>query len=189
MPASAARSEGGLVSFLSGHALLFQILLGLCIVEGVLIVRMRRAEARTRQVGSSVLSVATFGESVAQSALEDALGDDYDLTGSLSKFPAEQVIQLLYAQRETGVLWISYADGSRMHKLYFHLGRLIDAEAGSMRGEEVLRDVLTKPDGSFSFKREDVSSHMHTFDKDTMSLLLAFSREVDELAHEETVGA
>ncbi len=176
--------HGPIVAFLNGHTLMFQILLGLCIVEGILIVKMRRADARTRQVGSSVLSVATFGESVAQNTLEDALTGDHDLAGSLQKFPVEQVIQLLYSSQESGTLWISFTDGSRMHKLHFLHGQLIDAEAGNRRGKEVLQAVLSNPEGSFTFKREDMSARSRHFTTDTMSILLAAARRVDERARD-----
>ena len=86
----------------------------------------------------------------------------------------------LNTSSESGALWVTLDDGSRMDKLIFQQGRLIDAISGARQGMDVLVEVLGSQKGSFSFRREDMSTHEPFFEQETMSLLLKATRLLDE---------
>ncbi len=178
-PDTPART-GPLTHFFTRNALLFEFLLMVCAVEGALLVRLRRQQALTREVAGGVLSVETLGESQVLSGMDDQLAKGHELAGSLSQFSIMQILQLLYAAEESGVLWVSFADGSRLHKLLFDKGQLIDAEFGDMRGMAVLKRVMSNTKGSFTFKRETMDGHARIFKQDTMSLILGAAQMIDE---------
>lgn len=185
--APAAQGTGQIVNFLSGQTLRIEILLFVCIVEGALIVSLRRTNRRTMLADASVLEFAVDRKDLAEDTGSSANGGSAvesgtHLSGSIAQFPINQVIQLLHTSGESGVLWVALGDGARMHKLFFLRGRLVDAVMGSQSGMDCLVDVLKSNKGSFSFKREDTSSHEPQFTQETMSLLLKATRLLDEQA-------
>ena len=181
-PSAGSESEGGL-SLLSEKSLRIEILLFVCIIEGALIVKLRRASRRTLLADASVLEFALKKKSKGDKGDGDAeggVGADSQLSGSIAQFPVNQVIQLLNTSGETGCLWVTPGDGAGIYKLHFLNGNLIDAEKGARHGMEILVPVLRSETGSFSFKREDTSAREHHFKQDTMSLLLKATRLLDE---------
>ena len=182
-------SRGGAraLNLLSERSLRIEILLFVCIIEGALIVKLRRDGRRTMLADASVLEFAVKkkpeddGDESSNTANGKVGGEaDAQLSGSIAQFPINQVIQLLSSSGETGVLWVTPGDGGRMHKLLFLNGGLIDAETGARRGMDVLVAILKSETGSFSFRRDDTSVHEHRFEQDTMSLLLKAMRMIDE---------
>ncbi|MEM9488286.1 MAG: response regulator, partial [Myxococcota bacterium] len=98
--------------------------------------------------------------------------------GGLSDMGVVDLIQTIEVSRKSGLIHFLSTDGQRAD-LYFREGKVIDAEAGSLQGEEAVYRLLTWSDGDFevvfrNVRRKDVIS------VSSQGLLMEGMRRLDE---------
>jgi hypothetical protein len=73
------------------------------------------------------------------------------LSGNLSEYPLEQLLEILLHQKETGLLEVS----SPVQFGYFYLrnGQIKDGHVGTLRGVEAINLAQTWVDATFRFRR------------------------------------
>src|SRR5690349_9566353 len=74
--------------------------------------------------------------------------------GSLADMGLVDLLQTIDVSRKTGVLRLS--SGERRGNVYFHEGRVIDAELGDLKGESAIYRFLVWSDGEFELDFKDV---------------------------------
>ncbi|MCG8422934.1 MAG: response regulator [Proteobacteria bacterium] len=99
-------------------------------------------------------------------------------SGRLSDMGVIDLIQTIEVSRKSGLIHLLSSDGQRAD-LYFRSGKVIDAEAGRLQGEDAVYRLLTWSDGDFevvfrNVRRKDVIS------VSTQGLLMEGMRRLDE---------
>lgn len=174
------------LGFLMSNSMMFQILLLVCVVEGIMLLRYQKKSAKSEKPQASAseyFSYTSNGESVLSESFggdEDADEEESgDLTGSLDGYGLGQVVQFFHSSGDSGTLKVKSPSGTEEF-LYFQKGQVIDAEAGELGGEDAVYHILRRNHGSFVFQREDLAEREPVILQDTMSLLLEGSRLADE---------
>ena len=169
---------------LTNYSLMFKILLGVCILEAVLLLKMRfkdRKAVAGKDVSadSQVFSYNSGTEPMvsAPPAVQDP--SEGDLTGTLDGYSMGQVVQFFNSSGDSGELTVRGGNG-REDSMFFDDGHIINATCGELSGEKAVYEILRLQQGSFSFRRMDTSSRARVILQDTMSLLLEGHRLVDE---------
>ena len=101
------------------------------------------------------------------------------LKGTLSELPLSDLIEVISLGNKSGRLQITGDSGETAATLCFKDGRLINANAGALRGERAFYAVLGLREGSFFFDTE-ADPGEETLDLPTGSLLMEGMRRVDE---------
>jgi hypothetical protein len=102
------------------------------------------------------------------------------LKGTLSELALSDLIEVISLGSKSGRLQISGGDREPAATLCFRDGRLINANAGALRGERAFYAVLALREGSFFFDTE-ADPGEETLDLPTGSLLMEGMRRVDEV--------
>ncbi len=100
------------------------------------------------------------------------------MVGRLADMRAHELIQTVEVSRKSGVIQLASTSGQQA-AIYFRDGRVIDAEAGPLQGEDAVYRLLTWTDGAFevvmrTVRRRDVIS------LSTQALLMEGMRRLDE---------
>ncbi len=111
---------------------------------------------------------------LAQAADESEL----DLRGNLEQMGMAEVIQTLGMSHKTGGLKIIHQ--SRMGKVYFEQGEIIQATLGSIKDEEAVYRILTWKEGYFEFDSKDIGKR--TISKSHNGLLMEGFQQREEFA-------
>jgi hypothetical protein len=182
VPPLVDREEPSFLQYIHFGALGIKILLFTVIMEGALVAGMSIASRRRSRTTSSLLDISSIGVSITQDATNKVVHKpSTDLSGTLDSFSMGQVVQFFCAAGESGILTISNSDAKETDTLVFNRGQIIDAKTGDGQiGQEAASLVLRRQHGSFTFKRQDVSTHAKMIEQDTMSLLLEAHRVIDE---------
>lgn len=105
------------------------------------------------------------------------------LTGELEFFGLPSVMQSLGDMRATGMLTLRNKQGQAAAKLVVSEGKFVNAQRGSIRGDEALYDMLERPiSGTFAFvpyPPERMQTDLQP--REMMALLLEGVRRHDEL--------
>jgi hypothetical protein len=173
------------LAMLGTNTLLFKILLATVIAEGILLLRtQRRRVAHVAPAGpgvsSEVMSYSSTESTIVNQVPKLSIRSSGDLSGTFDAFSVGQVVQFFSSAGESGTLYVSHLKGAQKDELVFDRGRIIDARSGEKRGEDAVNVILRMTEGSFVFRREDVSSHPTTVQQETMALLLEAHRQMDE---------
>jgi hypothetical protein len=177
--------ESALLRFLKNYSLMFQILFGVCILEGVLLFNMRLKNRRMEKTpepesDGQAYSYNISGEAmISQPEPEYAQAAEGDLSGTLDGYSMGQVVQFFNSSGDEGILTLT-TDGDQEDLMIFNNGQIIAAASGELSGEEAVYAILRRQHGNFSFRRIDTSDHERVILQDTMSLLLEGHRLVDE---------
>jgi len=99
------------------------------------------------------------------------------LAGQLRDFELPQVFSVLEYSRMTGVLRVNAPEGRGM--LWLEEGHVVGAEAGAVHGELAVYSVLSWPEGSFSFTKEQVSAPRQELGS-SQAMVLEAARLLDE---------
>jgi hypothetical protein len=75
---------------------------------------------------------------------------DSDFTGTLATLGMGDLIQLLNLSRRSGLLLVKASQGRAM--LYFDEGEVVQAEYGTLIGDEAIRQIVGEREGHFSFR-------------------------------------
>jgi CheY-like chemotaxis protein len=99
-------------------------------------------------------------------------------TGRLADMGVVDLIQTIEVSRKSGLIHF-HADDGRHAELYFRDGKVIDAEAGALQGEDAVYRLLTWSDGEFevvfrNVRRKDVITIS------SQALLMEGMRRLDE---------
>jgi DNA-binding response OmpR family regulator len=97
--------------------------------------------------------------------------------GSLADMGLVDLLQTIDVSRKTGVLKLS--SGERRGNVYFHEGRVIDAELGDLKGEAAIYRFLVWSDGEFELDFKDVRRE-DRLGVSTQGLLMEGMRRLDE---------
>ena len=92
--------------------------------------------------------------------------------------PVVDVIQTIEVSRKSGVIQFSAEDG-RQATIYFRDGKVIDAEAGTLQGEDAVYRLLTWNEGEFEVVFRTVR-RQESIDSSTQALLMEGMRRLDE---------
>ena len=171
----------------------FMILLGVCCIEGVLLVRRRSGRQgsvrRKREEGpiseSKVYSYQSNADMMNAESEPVSRPPSGDLTGTLDNYSIGQIVQFFNSSGDSGRLVVDPASGEAS-EICFHEGHIISASIGKLDGENAVYAILRSREGSFIFHREDMSNVPRVIFQDTMSLLLEGSRLADEQGMLET---
>ncbi|MBN1423479.1 DUF4388 domain-containing protein [Candidatus Fermentibacteria bacterium] len=104
------------------------------------------------------------------------------LKGTLGDLSVPDLLQIPLIGRLTGSL--AFSNGDREAVVYYHNGTIVHAEAGDLKGEGVIYDLLEWVEGKFSFDKGRMSD-VTTIKKDVQHLLLEGLRRMDERAKAE----
>ncbi len=99
-------------------------------------------------------------------------------TGQLSDMGVIDLIQTIEVSRKTGVIHF-HADEKRQATMFFKEGRVIDAEAGHLQGEDAVYRLLTWNDGKFEALFRPVRRRA-VIEISSQSLLMEGMRRLDE---------
>ena len=111
---------------------------------------------------------------LAQTATEN----ESELRGNLEQMGMAEVIQTLGMSRKTGGLKI--INQSRVGKVYFENGEIIQATLGTFKDEEAVYRILIWDEGYFEFDSKDTTEH--TMTKSHNSLLMEGFQQREDLA-------
>ena len=101
-----------------------------------------------------------------------------DLRGNLEQMGMAEVVQTLGMSRKTGGLKIIHQ--SRVGKMYFDQGEIIQASLGALKDEEAVYRILAWNEGYFEFDSTDTGER--TISKSHNSLLMEGFQQREELA-------
>jgi len=120
------------------------------------------------------------GESQAEipDALSSTKGGTF--TGSLCGFNISALIQFLNSSQESGTLSVTNDANHTQSKIFFENGEIVNAEHGSIAGEEAVAEIFRFDDGFFVFKRQAYLPGERVITISTMSLLMNVSQSIDE---------
>lgn len=108
----------------------------------------------------------------------DAKKDGTRFAGRVSDMPVVDVIQTIEISRKSGV--IQFTGGpSRNATIYFRDGKVIDAEAGTLQGEDAVYRLLTWNDGDFEVEFRTVRRR-EAIQMSSQGLLMEGMRRLDE---------
>ena len=99
-------------------------------------------------------------------------------SGSLADMGVVDIIQTIEVSRKSGLVHFSAEEG-RQATLYFRSGKVIDAEAGHLQGEEAVYRLLTWSEGEFELLFRTVR-RKETIQSPTQALLMEGMRRLDE---------
>ncbi|HEX7703772.1 MAG TPA: DUF4388 domain-containing protein, partial [Kofleriaceae bacterium] len=113
-----------------------------------------------------------------QRAHFDERKDGVRFAGRVADMPVVDVIQTIEVSRKSGVIQF-VADRQRTAAIYFRDGKVIDAEAGTLQGEDAVYRLLTWSEGEFevvfrTVRRRDVIT------TSSQGLLMEGMRRLDE---------
>ncbi|MEZ4399088.1 MAG: DUF4388 domain-containing protein [Kofleriaceae bacterium] len=99
-------------------------------------------------------------------------------SGRISDMPVVDLIQTIEISRKSGLIYFT-GDGGKQAAIYFRDGKVIDAEAGPLQGEDAVYRLLTWNDGDFEVvfrqvRRRDVIT------VSSQALLMEGMRRLDE---------
>jgi hypothetical protein len=100
--------------------------------------------------------------------------------GTLSELALADLIEITSLGAKTGVLDITYPDGTPAGRIAFSEGALMSASCGALAGERAFYALLGLKEGSFVFD-PDVDPGEASIDLPTGSLLMEAMRRVDEI--------
>jgi len=98
--------------------------------------------------------------------------------GSLADMGVVDIIQTIEVSRKSGLVHFSAEEG-RQATLYFRSGKVIDAEASHLQGEEAVYRLLTWSEGEFELLFRTVR-RKETITNSTQALLMEGMRRLDE---------
>lgn len=104
-------------------------------------------------------------------------GDAQGFEGSVSNLGLADIIQLEGQNRLSGSISVAYE--GREGSLFLQAGELVHAEAGELRGEAAVYEILSWPTGSFGV-HPNVATFGRTIQKNLSHLLLEAHRRMDE---------
>lgn len=108
----------------------------------------------------------------------DAKKDGTRFAGRVTDMPVVDVIQTIEISRKSGV--IQFTGGpSRNATIYFRDGKVIDAEAGTLQGEDAVYRLLTWNDGDFEVEFRTVRRR-EAIQMSSQGLLMEGMRRLDE---------
>jgi hypothetical protein len=99
------------------------------------------------------------------------------LRGSLSVAHLPDVVQLVAAREQSGVLHL--ADGPLEGRLFLAEGRIVHAELGETRGEEAVYALATWERGDFRFE-PGPPADVRTITRNNTELIIEAARRLDE---------
>ncbi len=99
------------------------------------------------------------------------------LSGSLEEMGMVDLLQTIELSRKSGVLRLS--SGKRLGSVFFHDGRVMEAELGPLRGESAIYRFLLWSEGSFELEFRDVVAE-DKLGVPTHALLLEGMRRLEE---------
>src|SRR5688572_8349962 len=108
----------------------------------------------------------------------DLKKDGTRFAGRVVDMPVVDVIQTIEVSRKSGVIQFS-GGASRQAAIYFRDGRVIDAEAGTLQGEDAVYRLLTWNDGEFEVEFRTVRRR-ETINTSSQGLLMEGMRRLDE---------
>jgi DNA-binding response OmpR family regulator len=112
-----------------------------------------------------------------RAGLEDRK-DGVRFAGRVADMPVVDVIQTIEISRKSGVIHFSGAHG-RAAAIYFRDGRVIDAEAGTLQGEDAVYRLLTWGEGEFQVEFRTVRRR-EAISMSSQGLLMEGMRRLDE---------
>ncbi|HET9988606.1 MAG TPA: DUF4388 domain-containing protein, partial [Kofleriaceae bacterium] len=121
-----------------------------------------------------------------QRAHFDERKDGVRFAGRVADMPVVDVIQTIEVSRKSGVIQF-VADRHRTAAIYFRDGKVIDAEAGSLQGEDAVYRLLTWSEGEFEVvfrtvrRREVISTSSQGLLMEGMRRLDEWSRLLEQL--------
>ncbi len=108
----------------------------------------------------------------------DLRKDGTRFAGRVSDMPVVDVIQTIEVSRKSGV--IQFAGGpNRQAAIYFRDGKVIDAEAGTLQGEDAVYRLLTWNEGEFEVEFRTVRRR-EVIETTSQGLLMEGMRRLDE---------
>ena len=99
-------------------------------------------------------------------------------SGSLADMGVVDIIQTIEVSRKSGLVHFSAEEG-RQATIYFRSGKVIDAEAGHLQGEEAVYRLLTWSEGEFELLFRTVR-RKESIQVSTQALLMEGMRRLDE---------
>ena len=108
----------------------------------------------------------------------DTRRDGVRFAGRVADMPIVDVIQTIEVSRKSGVINFVGMHG-RQAAIYFRDGRVIDAEAGTLQGEDAVYRLLTWNDGEFEVEFRTVRRR-EAFTTSSQGLLMEGMRRLDE---------
>ena len=99
-------------------------------------------------------------------------------SGSLADMGVVDIIQTIEVSRKSGLVHFSAEEG-RQATIYFRSGKVIDAEAGHLQGEEAVYRLLTWSEGEFELLFRTVR-RKESIPVSTQALLMEGMRRLDE---------
>lgn len=115
---------------------------------------------------------------LAQQAAAADNGKESELRGNLEQMGMAEVVQTLGMSRKSGGLKIIHQ--SRVGKIFFDQGEIIQASLGDFADEEAVYRILTWDEGYFEFDSNDTGEH--TIATSHNSLLMEGFEQREELA-------
>ncbi|MEP6862845.1 MAG: DUF4388 domain-containing protein, partial [Deltaproteobacteria bacterium] len=121
-----------------------------------------------------------------QRAHFDERKDGVRFAGRVADMPVVDVIQTIEVSRKSGVIQF-VADRHRTAAIYFRDGKVIDAEAGSLQGEDAVYRLLTWSEGEFEVvfrtvrRREVIATSSQGLLMEGMRRLDEWSRLLEQL--------
>jgi len=113
-----------------------------------------------------------------RSSLEGKRDPNTRFAGTLGDMGVVDIIQTVEVSRKSGLVHFSAEDG-RQATLYFRKGKVIDAEANHLQGEDAVYRLLTWSDGEFELLFRTVR-RKETIETSTQALLMEGMRRLDE---------
>jgi DNA-binding response OmpR family regulator len=108
----------------------------------------------------------------------DTRRDGVRFAGRVADMPIVDVIQTIEVSRKSGVINFVGMNG-RQAAIYFRDGRVIDAEAGTLQGEDAVYRLLTWNDGEFEVEFRTVRRR-EAISTSSQGLLMEGMRRLDE---------
>ena len=108
----------------------------------------------------------------------DLKKDGTRFAGRVADMPVVDVIQTIEVSRKSGVIQFT-GPASRQAAIYFRDGKVIDAEAGTLQGEDAVYRLLTWNEGEFEVEFRTVRRR-ETIATSSQGLLMEGMRRLDE---------
>ncbi len=108
----------------------------------------------------------------------DERKDGMRFAGRVADMPVVDVIQTIEVSRKSGVIQFTGAN-NRQAAIYFRDGKVIDAEAGTLQGEDAVYRLLTWGDGEFEVVFRTVRRR-EVIQTSSQGLLMEGMRRLDE---------
>jgi DNA-binding response OmpR family regulator len=108
----------------------------------------------------------------------DLKKDGTRFAGRVADMPVVDVIQTIEVSRKSGVIQF-HGGGNRQAAIYFRDGKVIDAEAGTLQGEDAVYRLLTWNDGEFEVEFRTVRRR-EAINTSSQGLLMEGMRRLDE---------